>query len=66
MGLAIIYISHDLSTIRYICDRTAVMYRGKLVEVGPTSALMDAPQHPYTKLLLASVPVPYPDASGTF
>lgn len=62
MGLAIIYISHDLSTIRYICDRTAVMYRGKLVEVGPASALMDAPQHPYTKLLLASVPVPDPDA----
>jgi len=65
MGLSIVYISHDLSTIRYVCDRTAVMYLGKLVEVGPTEQVLSRPQHPYTQLLLDSVPVPDPDANQT-
>lgn len=65
LGLSIIYISHDLSTIRYVCDRTAVMYLGKLVEVGPTEQVLDRPQHPYTRLLLDAVPVPDPDANQT-
>ena len=63
MGLSIIYISHDLSTIRYVCDRTAIMYLGKLVEVGPTEQVLSQPQHRYTQLLLDSVPVPDPDAN---
>lgn len=62
MGLTVVYVSHDLSTIRYLCDTTAIMYLGKLVEVGPTEQVMTNPSHPYTKLLLSAVPVPDPDA----
>ncbi len=62
MGLASLYISHDLSLIRYICDRTAIMYLGRIVEIGPTERVIHAPQHPYTKVLIDAVPVPDPDA----
>jgi oligopeptide/dipeptide ABC transporter ATP-binding protein len=55
-GLSVIYISHDISTVRYLCDRTAVMYLGRIVEIGPTSSVLDAPMHPYTSALLAAVP----------
>jgi oligopeptide/dipeptide ABC transporter ATP-binding protein len=58
LGLAAIYISHDLALIRYVCERTMVMYLGRIVEEGPTAALIAAPQHPYTRALLAAVPVP--------
>ncbi len=61
MELSVIYISHDLSTIRYLCDTTAVMYLGKVVEYGPTEQVMTRPAHPYTQLLLSAVPVPDPD-----
>jgi len=61
LGLSMLYISHDLSTIRYMADRTAVMYLGQIVEMGPTKKIMEAPKHPYTQLLLRSVPVPNPD-----
>ena len=61
LDLAMIYISHDLSTIRYLCDRTAIMYLGEIIEIGPTSEVMDNPSHPYTKLLLSSVPIADPD-----
>lgn len=61
LGLSMVYISHDLSTIRYVCDKTAIMYLGRVVEIGPTRQLMDNPRHPYTQLLLASVSVPDPD-----
>jgi len=61
LGLAMIYISHDLSTIRYLCKRTAIMYLGKLVEVGLTKKVLDNPKHDYTKLLLSAVPIPDPD-----
>ena len=61
LDLAMIYISHDLSTIRYLCDRTAIMYLGEIIEIGPTSEVMDNPVHPYTKLLLSSVPIADPD-----
>ena len=61
LGLAAIYLSHDLALIRTVCERTAVMYRGRVVETGPTAALIGAPHHPYTKALIAAVPVPRVD-----
>lgn len=61
LNLAMVYVSHDLSTIRYLCDRTAIMYLGKLVEIGKTKDVLDEPKHPYTKVLLSSVPVPDPE-----
>jgi peptide/nickel transport system ATP-binding protein len=61
LGLAAIYISHDLALIRYVCERTVVMYLGRIVEEGPTAALIATPQHPYTRALLAAVPVPRVD-----
>ncbi len=61
MGLTMLYVSHDLSTIKYLCDRIAVMYLGKIVELGPVDKVLSNPQHPYTKVLLAAVPVANPD-----
>jgi len=60
-SLGMLYISHDLSTIRHICLRTAIMYLGKIVEIGPTEGLIHHPFHPYVQALLSSVPVPDPD-----
>ncbi len=59
-GVSYLYITHDLAVARYMCDRIAVMYLGKIVEVGETEALLGSAQHPYTKALLAAVPVPDP------
>ena len=56
LGLSVIYISHDISTVRHLCDRTAVMYLGRIVEIGPTSSVLDEPMHPYTRALVAAVP----------
>ncbi|ACB85766.1 ABC transporter ATP-binding protein [Natranaerobius thermophilus] len=61
MGLSMLYVSHDLSTIKYICDRTIIMYLGRIVETGPTNDVIDNPVHPYTQALISSVPVPDPD-----
>ena len=55
-GMSVIYISHDISTVRFLCDRTAVMYLGRIVEIGATSSVLDEPKHPYTNALLAAVP----------
>lgn len=61
MGLTMLYVSHDLSTIKYLCDRIAVMYLGKIVEIGPVNKVLTTPQHPYTKVLMSAVPVADPD-----
>ena len=55
-GLTLVFVSHDMSVIRYICDRVAVIYRGRIVEVAETSDLYRRPAHPYTQTLLAAVP----------
>jgi oligopeptide/dipeptide ABC transporter ATP-binding protein len=58
LGLAAIYISHDVTLVRYVCARTLVMYRGRIVEDGPTADVVRQPQHPYTKALISAVPLP--------
>ncbi|MBW1979964.1 MAG: ABC transporter ATP-binding protein [Deltaproteobacteria bacterium] len=58
--LTYLYITHDLATCKYICDRVAIMYLGKLVELGPLDVVFKNPLHPYTATLLAAVPVPDP------
>ena len=60
MGVSYLYITHDLAVARYMCDRIAVMYLGKIVESGPTEEILARPKHPYTKALLSAVPVPDP------
>jgi peptide/nickel transport system ATP-binding protein len=62
MGLTYLFITHDLATAKYLCDRVAIMYLGRIVEVGSRDELFSHPHHPYTKALLAAVPIPDPKA----
>ena len=60
MGLTMIFVSHDLSVVRYIADRIAVMYRGQIIELGTAEAIVDNPQHIYTRALMSAIPQPDP------
>src|SRR6201999_4391820 len=64
-GLTLLFIAHDLAVVKAVSDRIAVMYLGKLCEVGPPTQLFAKPAHPYTALLIEAIPVPNPDVRPT-
>ncbi|HET6955643.1 MAG TPA: ATP-binding cassette domain-containing protein [Vicinamibacterales bacterium] len=62
LHLTYLFIAHDLRLVQHVCSRVAVMFLGRIVEMGPTASLFASPQHPYTRALLSAIPVPDPDA----
>ena len=64
LGLTYLFIAHDLSMVRYISDRVAVMYLGRLAELGERSEVFERPRHPYTRALISAIPIPDPDAEA--
>lgn len=59
-GIALLYITHDLATVSAVCDRLAIMYLGRIVEIGPTREVVEAPRHPYTAALVSAIPAATP------
>ena len=66
LGLTMLFISHDLDVVEYLCDRVVVLYLGQIMEIAPTAALYDRPLHPYTRALLAASPSPDPSTPHQF
>jgi peptide/nickel transport system ATP-binding protein len=63
LGLTMLFIAHDLAVVDHLCDEVVVMYLGRVMEAGPTDAVIGAPAHPYTRALMSAVPVPDPTAT---
>lgn len=62
-NLSLLYITHDLATVGHICSSIAIMYLGRIVEIGTTAAVLDHPRHPYTGALISAIPIPDPDSN---